>query len=160
MLSKLDRHFEEFVCTVFLAVVGCSVFFQVIMRFVFSSAFVWAEETAVYGMIFAVYFGAALATRERAHIRITLLINALPRKPQILCVLLADLLWFAFVAFMVVQTAEFTKLLFEVTYITPGLRIEQRWVQMFIPVTLALMMFRMIQVYWRWGRDEWRGLPL
>ena len=61
---------------------------------------------------------------------------------------------------MVQQTILFTQLLFEVTYITPGLGIEQRWVQIFIPAFFVLMAFRMLQVYWRWGKSGWKGLPL
>lgn len=160
MLSMLDKYFEEVVCTISLSVVACSVFLQVIMRFVFLSASAWAEETAVFGMIFAVYFGASMAVRERAHIRITMLVNALPRPLQVACIVLADALWFAFLAFMVVQTIEYTKLLFDVTYITPGLGIEQRWVQIVIPAVLILMLFRIAQVYWRWGKSGWTGLPL
>jgi len=160
MLSKLDRYLEEVLCTVFIAIIASSVFLQVVLRFLFDTAAVWAEETAVYGMIFAVYFGASLAVRERAHIRITMLVNALPRAMQVVCVVLADLLWFGFMVFMIVQTTEYTKLLFEMTYITPGLGIEQRWFQVFIPATLVLMTFRMAQVYWRWGKAGWRGLPL
>ncbi len=160
MLSKLDKYFEDVLCTISLSVVACSVMIQVILRFVFSSASAWAEETAVFGMIFAIYLGASLGVRERAHIRITLLIRSLPRPMQIACVVVADALWFGFVWFMVHQSILFTQLLFEVTYITPGLGIEQRWVQILIPAGFALMAFRMVQVYWRWGRSGWKDLPL
>ena len=51
-----------------------SVITQVILRFGFSSAAAWPEETAVYGLIFAVYLGAALGVKERAHVRITFLV--------------------------------------------------------------------------------------
>ncbi|WP_299403822.1 TRAP transporter small permease [uncultured Roseobacter sp.] len=160
MLGKLDRHFEEVLCTIFLACVVGSVLMQVVMRFVFHSAAVWAEETAVYGMIFAVYLGATMAVRERAHIRITLLVSRLPRALQVFSIVLADALWFAFVIFMIVQTTTYTQLLFNVTYQTPGLGIEQRWVQMFIPMLFCLMLFRILQVYWRWKNDRFKGLPL
>lgn len=160
MLSKLDQSFEEVLCAIFLSVVVGSVLLQVVMRFVFSSAAVWAEETAVYGMIFAVYLGATMAVRERAHIRITLLVSRLPRKLQVVSVVLADSIWFAFVIFMIVQTTAYTQLLFRVTYQTPGLGIEQRWIQMFIPMLFALMLFRILQVYWRWRNDKFEGLPL
>ncbi|MBW4710494.1 TRAP transporter small permease [Roseobacter sp. YSTF-M11] len=160
MLSKLDRYFEEVLCTLFLCVVVGSVLMQVILRFVFHTAAAWAEETAVYGMIFAVYLGATMATRDRAHIRITLLISRLPRRLQVGCVVLADMLWLGFVIFMIVQTTTYTQLLFNVTYQTPGLGIEQRWVQMFIPMLFALMVLRILQVYWRWRRDNFAGLPL
>ncbi len=160
MLSRIDRYFEEVLCTFFLCVVVGSVLMQVVLRFVFSTAAAWAEETAVYGMIFAVYLGATMAVRERAHIRITLLVSRLPRRLQICSIVLADFLWVAFVIFMIVQTSTYTKLLFEVTYQTPGLGIEQRWVQMFIPMLFTLMLFRIFQVYWRWRADGYRELPL
>ena len=97
VLSKLDRYFEEVLCTFFLSVVVGSVLLQVILRFVFHSAAAWAEETAVYGMIFAVYLGACMAVRDRAHIRITLLVNRLPRPAQVGCIVVADMLWVGFV---------------------------------------------------------------
>lgn len=160
MLSKFDKHFEEILCAVFLCIIIGSVLIQVILRFVFHSAAAWAEETAVYGMIFAVYLGATMAARERAHIRITLLVSRLPRTLQVVCVVTADVLWLAFVVFMIAQTTTYTQLLFNVTYQTPGLGIEQRWVQMFIPMLFCLMLFRILQVYWRWRADNFRGLPL
>ncbi|MCG8444351.1 MAG: TRAP transporter small permease [Hyphomicrobiales bacterium] len=160
VLSKLDRYFEEVLCTFFLSVVVGSVLLQVLLRFVFHSAAAWAEETAVYGMIFAVYLGACMAVRDRAHIRITLLVNRLPRPAQVGCIVVADMLWVGFVIFMIVQTTAYVQLLFEVTYQTPGLGIEQRWVQMFIPILFGLMLLRIAQVYWRWGSDGWKNLPL
>lgn len=160
MLKNIDKYFEEVFCTLFLVMVVGSVLMQVVMRFVFSSAAVWAEETAVYGMIFAVYLGATMAVRDRAHIRITLLVNRLPHKLQVASIVLADSLWVGFVIFMIVQTTRYTQLLFNVTYQTPGLGIEQRWVQMFIPLAFGLMLFRILQVYWRWRASGWKGLPL
>ncbi len=160
MLAKLDRYFEEVICALCLGMVVGSVLLQVILRFVFSSAAAWAEETAVYGMIFAVYLGASMAVRERAHIRITLLVHCFPRRLQVASIVLADVLWLGFVIFMIKQTTAYTQLLFNVTYQTPGLGIEQRWVQMLIPMVFCLMSFRILQVYWRWRADGWRGLPL
>ncbi|MEH6443463.1 MAG: TRAP transporter small permease [Oceanospirillaceae bacterium] len=160
MLTKMDKYFEEVICTFCLSVVVGSVLIQVVLRFVFSSAAVWAEETAVYGMIFAVYFGATMAVRDREHIRITLLVNRLSRCWQVASIVLADILWAAFVVFMIVQTVIYSQLLFEVTYQTPGLGIEKRWFQVVIPLAFSLMLFRIFQVYWRWYKDQWRGLPL
>lgn len=160
MLSALDKYFEEVLCTLSLSVLVGSVLIQVFMRFVFSSAEAWAQETSVYGMIFAVYFGASLGIRERGHIRVTVLVGLLPRACQVVLIVLADLLWFGFLVFMVFQTKDYTQLLFRVVDVTPGLGIEIRWVEMVIPLTLVLMLFRMAQVYVRWGRTGWKGLPL
>jgi TRAP-type C4-dicarboxylate transport system permease small subunit len=160
VLKWLDKNFEEVLCTACLTTVASCIMFQVILRYVFGSASSWAEEVAVYGMIFAVYFGAALGVRERAHIRITLLVNALPRKLAVASVVLADFLWISFVGFMVWQTIIYTQLLFDVVYISPGLGIDQKWVQIVIPISLVLMIFRILQVYWRWAQDQFEGLPL
>jgi C4-dicarboxylate transporter DctM subunit len=159
-LRLIDQYLEEALCTLSLLILASSVFLQVVLRFVFGSAVAWAEETAVLGMITAVYFGAVLATRERAHIRITVLVNLLPRPFQIACILIADIMWFGFVLFLLVQTVEYTKLLFNVTYLLPGLGVEQRWFQLIIPIALAMMLFRISQVYHQWMQDGWKGLPL
>ena len=95
MIKKLNKYFEEVLCTFFLSVVFISVITQVILRFGFSSAAAWPEETAVYGLIFAVYLGAALGIKERAHVRITFLVLRFPKKlPNVLalgtCLLLAS----------------------------------------------------------------------
>ena len=97
MISKINKYFEEILCTFFLAVVFVSVITQVILRFGFSSAAAWPEETAVYGLIFAVYLGAALGIKERAHLRITFLVFKLPKKLQVLSIVLAYILWLCFI---------------------------------------------------------------
>ncbi len=143
-----------------LTVVASCIIYQVILRYIFSSASPWVEELAVFGMVFAVYFGAALGARERAHIRITLLVNKLPRRFAVIVVIIADFMWASFVIFMIWQTSVYTNLLFNVVYITPGLGIEQKWVQLVIPLSLSLLLFRIIQVYWRWSLTKYKGLPL
>ena len=142
MFSKINKYFEEILCTIFLFIVFISVITQVILRFGFSSAAAWPEETAVYGLIFAVYLGAALGIKERAHLRITFLVFKLPNKLQVLSIVIADILWISFIALMVYQTVIYTQLLFDVSYVLPGLNIELKWLQMFIPMIFALMLFR------------------
>lgn len=160
VLQILDRRFEEVLCGLAITLMACSVMLQVILRFVFATASPWAEELAVYGMIFAVYFGATMATRERQHIRIGILIEHSPRPLAVAMVVLADLLWAGFVVLMVLLSIEYMELLFRVTQISPGLGLEQRWIRPVVPFAFALMLFRILQVYWRWGQTGWKGLPL
>ncbi|HAW49114.1 MAG TPA: TRAP transporter small permease [Roseovarius sp.] len=160
MLSTLDRNLERWALLIFYMMLVVTMAIEVIRREVFAYSSVWGEEIVRYAFIYLAWIGAAAAVRERAHIRITLLVNRLPRALQVGAVVLADGLWAGFVIFMIVQTTIYTQLLFNVTYMTPGLGIEQRWVQMIIPMAFALMLFRIGQVYWRWGRDGWKGLPL
>lgn len=133
---------------------------QIVLRYVFSAAAPWAEEIAVYSMIGAVYFGACLATRERAHIRITVLHELIPARFRLAVLIVADLTWLAFLGVVFSQSVVLVKLLFETVYISPGLGIEQRWPQSIVPFCILFMMARLIQVYWRWFKDGARGLPL
>jgi len=58
---------------------------------------------------------------------------------------LADILWLGFLALMIVQTVVYTKLLFDVSYVLPGLKIELRWLQMFIPLIFCLMVIEFLK---------------
>jgi C4-dicarboxylate transporter DctQ subunit len=160
MFKKLNQYFEEVLCTFFLSVVFISVITQVVLRFGFSSAAVWAEETAVYGLIFATYLGASLGIKRREHVRITFIVLSFPKKLKVASIISADFLWLGFLALMIVQTIVYTKLLFDVSYVLPGLKIELRWLQMFMPLTFCLMVYRVFEVYWEWKKTGWKGLPL
>ena len=79
---------------------------------------------------------------------------------QVTSIVLADIFWLSFIGLMVFQTIVYTQLLFDVSYVLPGLNIELKWLQMFIPMIFALMLFRILQVYWIWKKTGWKGLPL
>lgn len=53
-------------------------FANVVARHVFSASFFWTEEVAVYLNVWCVFLGAALVTSDNAHLRMDLLVNALP----------------------------------------------------------------------------------
>lgn len=61
-----------------LALMTAAIFYQVILRYVFQSANIWAEEFARYAFIWVVLLGSAGALRRFQHIRIDFLIEALP----------------------------------------------------------------------------------
>ena len=156
----LERRLEEVISAAGLAIMACCVMFQVVMRFVFHKAAPWAEEIAVYGMVAAIYFGCSLAIRERAHIRITVVLDLLPKKLKLMTVILADLLWIGFIVFLFVQSLTWIHLLFETDYISPSLGIDQKWPQMIVPISLCLMFVRLIQVYFQWFKNKDQELPL
>ena len=156
----ISEKFEEVICVAGLLTMASCIMLQVILRYFFSAAAAWAEEVAVYSMVTSVYLGASLAIKERAHMRITIILNALPKTLRIFTLILADLIWFGFLVYLLILSLTWIKLLFNQTYITPGLGIEQRWPQSIVPFSLVLMMLRMIQVYYRWFRKGEEVVPL
>ena len=161
VVKFFDDYLEHLVCGTCLSVMTGCILLQVILRFFFSQAAAWAEELAIYTMIAAIYFGASLGVKERSHIRIVMLVKCLPKQMQVLSICLADLIWLGFNIFLLVQSLFYLQLLFETTYVLPGLKIEMRWPQSIIPVCLVLMCARMAQVYFHWIRNEkMEGLPI
>jgi len=70
VLRFLDKHLEEIICVVVLAVMTAVIFIQIIIRSISSFVTIpmaWTEEIGRYLFIYAVYVGAAYATRKRAH---------------------------------------------------------------------------------------------
>lgn len=159
-LLALDRRLEEVVSGACLCVTAACVMLQVVLRYAFSAAAPWAEEVAVYAMIGSIYFGACLAARERAHIRVAFVYDLLPPRLRLATVVLADILWVLFLFLVLSQSVVFVKLLFETVHVSPGLGIEQRWPQSVVPLCFALMIVRVLQVYWRWVRGGAEGLPV
>jgi TRAP-type C4-dicarboxylate transport system permease small subunit len=156
----IEEKFEEVLCVTGLITMASCIMFQIILRYVFARAAAWVDEVAVYAMVMSIYLGASLAIRDRAHMRITIVLSLLPRPLRKVLIIVGDLIWFSFLICLMVLSFSWIKLLFDQTYVTPGLGIEQRWPQSMVPFALILMILRMIQVYYRYVRKGEEPLTL
>ncbi|MCW2305899.1 TRAP transporter small permease [Rhodobium gokarnense] len=159
ILAWLERHLEEAVCCVALAVVAVCVFLQVIMRYLFHTALQWSEEVAAMAMVWAVYMGAALCVRERFHIRIMAGVMLLPKRAALASIVLADLGWAAFSVMMLVISADYLSVLAQFTSRSPRLGIDQLYPQSILVIGYGLMLARLVQIYVIWLRDGRPGFP-
>lgn len=160
-LRLLDRHFEEAIACACIAAVACFVFLQVILRYGFDTALTWTEELSGIAMAWAVYMGAALAVRERFHIRIMAGVVALPRLIALALVILADLIWLAFNLFMIAVCVDYLGVLWTRPSESPSLGINMFWPETIVLIGYLLMTLRLVQIYWRWiasGRTELPGV--
>ena len=96
ILRIIDQKFEEIICYFALSAVAVCVFLQAAVRIVFGTALAWPEEIAIYGMAWLVYMGASLSVRERAHLRIMIGVEKLPRPAAMTLIIFGDCLWVAF----------------------------------------------------------------
>lgn len=55
---------------------------SVIMRYVLKVPFTWGEEAARYLMVFASMIAIGMGVREKAHLGVTMIVGALPKKIQ------------------------------------------------------------------------------
>ncbi|MEO8740126.1 MAG: TRAP transporter small permease [Casimicrobiaceae bacterium] len=155
----LDRYFEESVACVCLSVVAILVFLQVVMRYGFNTSLAWTEELSGIAMVWAVYMGAALAVRERFHIRIMAGVVALPRAMALTLVVVADSIWLFYNLFMIKTGSEYLALFWRQTERSPSLGIDMVWPESIVVTGYVLMTFRLIQLYYRWNRAGRTELP-
>lgn len=85
MLSKIRKtvdHVELAFFSLCLATLVALTVLAVFMRYVIGKPFGWTEEIQMLLLVWSVFSGASIAFRERGHIAIDLLTNALPEKVQ------------------------------------------------------------------------------
>lgn len=73
--DAVDRRTERWLLLTFYALIILTIAVEVIRRFVLNYSSVWGEELARYAFIYLAWLAAAAAVRDRAHIRIDVLIN-------------------------------------------------------------------------------------
>ena len=71
----LDQHGERSLLLIFYSMIVVTIAMEVIRRFVLSYSSIWGEEIARYAFIYLAWIGAAAAVKDRAHIRIDVLMH-------------------------------------------------------------------------------------
>lgn len=158
-MKRFFDSFEENVAKMALCIIALCVFSQVICRYVFGIAITWTEELAGFAMVWAVYMAAAMAVRDRFHLRILIVVKFLPRKLAVLSIMLGDVFWLAFCTIMLMAGWEYISLLWSRHYVSPSLGIDQKWPQSIVVIGYVLMIVRIFQSYIRWFRLGREGLP-
>ena len=136
VLTFLEKRLEEVIAGFGVVIMCIMVFFQVVMRYVFSLPTSWSDEIAQYCMLWSVYLSVSWAVRERAHIRVMNFINLFPLAFKNGLVVFSDFIWFIFGIFL--------------TWHSITLNIDQKWPYLCLVFGFGLMTLRIVQIYYRW----------
>lgn len=79
MLRAIEKWFEPVVIVAMLSSIIALVFADVVARFAFSTSVAVANEMARFCFVYMIYFGVSYAIRERRHMRVTVILDTLPR---------------------------------------------------------------------------------
>lgn len=131
-------------------------FYNVVLRYVFHSGITWAEEMTRYTLLWTVFVGAGVITREGTHVSMEAFFNLWPEKLQRTGFLAINLFCIATIAIivyfgigmvgMVVETDQTSEAAFVPMWIIYGA----------FPVGSILMILGYIETAWR----QWHGRPL
>jgi len=109
-LSKIISYSFETVSVVFLVCVLITVVLQVFFRYVARIVVPWTEEAARYFCIWMVFMGAAAAVAQEAHIKITFLVERVPKLAMHLFSLLSYCVVFLFNVIIFFGSVQLVKL--------------------------------------------------
>ncbi len=89
-LSRLGRAWDGLIAgiqelmAILVAVAVLAVVYEVVARYFFNSPTIWAVDLTEYVLVYITFFGAACLLRDRAHIRVDMLVTRLGPRPRLL----------------------------------------------------------------------------
>ena len=94
VLQNIDRNAERWLLLVFYVMLVITMAIEVLRREIFAFSSIWGEEIVRYSFIYLAWVGAAAAVKERAHIRIDVIMHYLGPRPKALLYIFGDLVMF------------------------------------------------------------------
>lgn len=142
----LSRVVETAVIAISSVIVGIVVI-EVGLRYLFSSSLIFTEELARYLMVWIVFLGSAIAVRDGAHIRISMLLNRMPSNVQKWVTIVAEVLTLVFLSVVVVEGVRILPK--QLTQIPVTFDVPLFYFYLAIPVGSLLMMIFILPRLWQ-----------
>lgn len=139
----LYNNIEEKILVIGIVVMVLILFVQVVLRFVFSSPFTWAEELARLIFIWISWLGISIGQRKLEHIKVTMLTDRLKGKSQFTVLFLADIVSMAILIVFIWQGVNLVVTIFEMGTKTAALHIPRWTVYLSVPVSCLAMGLRL-----------------
>jgi len=127
---------------------------------VFAYSSVWGEEIVRYAFIYLAWIGAAAAVRERAHIRIDVIMHYVGPRLKAALYILGDLVMAAVAVVALYWSWETVLVSAKFGSVSAGLRVSMVWFLLAVPVGFGLMLLRLVQSFLRDVRALRDGTPV
>jgi len=122
-----------------VAVLACGVIISVILRYVFSIAFVSSEELLTMVFVATTFFGAALGLREGEHIAVNNFTAKMPDKLKKLCNILVQVFIIIVSVVMIYYSIRMIQKVGRVT--SPATGIARGYYYSIIPISFVITIF-------------------
>ena len=160
ILHRIDRDAERWLLLVFYVMLVITMAIEVLRREVFAYSSIWGEEIVRYSFIYLAWIGAAAAVKERAHIRIDVVMHYLGPRSKALLYIFGDVVMFAVALVALYWSYETVHVSAKFGSVTDGLRISKVWFLMAVPIGFALMIWRLLQSFRRDLKSLVDGTPV
>ncbi len=149
IFRRIDRDAERWLLLIFYVMLVITMAVEVLRREVFSYSSIWGEEVVRYSFIYLAWIGAAAAVKDRAHIRIDVLMHYLGPRPKALLYIFGDIVMFLVAIIALYWSYEAVHVSAKYGSVTDGLRISKVWFLMAVPTGFGLMIWRLLQSFLR-----------
>jgi len=160
ILHELDENAGRWLLLPLYALIVVTIFMEVFRRFALSYSSIWAEEIARYAFIYVSWIGASAAIKERAHIRIDLILPVVGDRARAVIMILGDLFTIVLAVLAFWWSLESVLVSLKFGSVTHGLRISLAWFLAAVPLGFAMMIVRLIQSIIRDASDLRAGRPI
>ncbi|HBH27746.1 MAG: TRAP transporter small permease [Desulfofustis sp. PB-SRB1] len=160
ILKLIDQNGERYLLLPLYAMVVSTIFMEVVRRSVLSYSSIWAEEIARYAFIYIAWIGASAAIKERAHIRIDILLHVFPQRMKAIVFLFGDVITLILAVLVIYMSMEPVIISIEYGSVTHGLRVSQAFFLAAVPLGFTMMVFRLLQSIKRDWSDMRAGRPV
>lgn len=158
--KRIDRDAERWLLLTFYVLLVATMAIEVLRREIFAYSSIWGEEIVRYAFIYLAWIGAAVAVKDRGHIRIDVLLHYVPPRVKALIYIFGDLVMFVVAVIALYWSFETVHVSWKFGSVSHGLRVSMVWFLMAVPVGFALMIFRLVQSFLRDLRSLRDGTPV
>ena len=145
----LENNLERWLCLAFYVMVVMVLCLEVIQRFGLTFSTIWGEEIARYCFIYLAWIGAAYAVKDRAHLRIDILVDGMPNRIKAAIYIFGGLLAIGLACLAFYLSIHPLQIAIKYNSLTAGLRVPF-WIFKFaIPIGFGLIVLRLIQALLR-----------
>ncbi|NND92948.1 MAG: TRAP transporter small permease [Granulosicoccus sp.] len=144
-LRLLDQNAEQWALLVFYVLLVLTMSVEVVRREVFSYSSIWGEEVVRYAFIYLAWIGAASAVRERAHIRIDVLMHYVSPRIKALLYIFGDLVMLTIACIALYYSYHSVAVSWKFGSVSHGLRLPMVWFLAAVPIGFSLMALRLVQ---------------
>lgn len=126
------------------AVMVVSLFYQIIMRFLFKSANAWSEELTRYSFIWMTMLGSAVATRRSRNMDVDFIVNKMPKLLRSVNTVITKGLIIAFLLVIIAYGISLVGITFK--QLSAGLRIPMAYIYAAVPTGGILILLFTIEI--------------
>ena len=159
-LQILNRNAERWALLIFYVMLVITMAIEVLRRELFAYSSIWGEEIVRYSFIYLAWIGAAVAVKDRANIRIDVLMHYVPPRAKALLYVFGDLVMMTVAVIALYWSYEAVHVSAKFGSVSHGLRVSMVWFLMAVPAGFALMILRLTQSLLRDLKDLRNGKPV